>query len=219
MIKLSNGHELEYVVASGALAYDGKGWWWERPLVWLGLIKPELFTVVTKSLTFEKRHGNLRWWKPWTCVRPILDGWVNKIGLTNPGYRWFIFKVAFRINFSRQKIIVSLFGNRKELVSMIKTLNLLDIVAFEINDSCPNSGDKFADAKKIIETAKELKKVSRHPLIEKVSVAQDYLAIAEGLVGIVEAISINSVPWDIAFPHKRSPLWRLEKKVGGGKNA
>jgi hypothetical protein len=47
------------MVASGALAFDGKGWPWERPLVWLGLIKPELFTVVIKSLTRNPRRGNL----------------------------------------------------------------------------------------------------------------------------------------------------------------
>jgi len=28
-IRLSNGHVLEYVVASGALGFDGKGWPWE----------------------------------------------------------------------------------------------------------------------------------------------------------------------------------------------
>ncbi|HEY4504003.1 MAG TPA: hypothetical protein VJJ28_02755 [Candidatus Paceibacterota bacterium] len=85
MITLANGHKFKYMVASGALAFDGKGWPWERPLVWLGLIKPELFTVVIKSLTRTSRVGNLRWWKPWTCVRLIPGGSVNKVGLTNPG--------------------------------------------------------------------------------------------------------------------------------------
>ena len=57
MIILSNGHCVEYVVASGSLAFDGKGWPWERPLVWLGLIKPELFTTFIKSLTLAPRAG------------------------------------------------------------------------------------------------------------------------------------------------------------------
>ncbi len=88
MIALSNDHVFTYMVASGALAFDGKGWPWERPLVWSGLIKPELFTVVIKSLTRNPRPGNLRWWKPWTCVRLIPGGAVNKVGLTNPGIEW-----------------------------------------------------------------------------------------------------------------------------------
>lgn len=32
MIELSNGHRFEFVAASGALAFDGRGWPWEWPL-------------------------------------------------------------------------------------------------------------------------------------------------------------------------------------------
>jgi len=42
------------------------------------------------------------------------------------------------------------------------------------------------------------------------------LAIVRGLVGFAEAISLNSVPWKTACPGKKTPLWRLEKKVAGG---
>ena len=101
MITLSNGHAFEYMVASGALAFDGKGWPWERLLVWLGLIKPELFTVVIKSLTRNPRPGNLRWWKPWTCVRLIPGGSVNKVGLTNPGIEWWCKKVGPKLDFQK----------------------------------------------------------------------------------------------------------------------
>ena len=101
MITLANGHKFKYMVASGALAFDGKGWPWERPLVWLGLIKPELFTVVIKSLTRNPRPGNLRWWKPWTCVRLIPGGSVNKVGLTNPGIEWWCKKVGPKLDFQK----------------------------------------------------------------------------------------------------------------------
>jgi dihydroorotate dehydrogenase len=67
-----------------------------------------------------------------------------------------------------------------------------------------------------IEDVKAVKQVSRHPIIYKVSVGQDYLAIARGLKGIAEAISLNSVPWEIVFPGVRSPLWKLQQRVGGG---
>ncbi len=69
MITLSNGHKLEYVVASGALGFDGKGWFWERPLVWLGLMRPDLFTIGIRTLTYHPRMyptSNLSWVRPWT---------------------------------------------------------------------------------------------------------------------------------------------------------
>ena len=118
MITLSNGHRFEYMAASGALAFDGKGWPWERPLVWSGLIRPELFTVVIKTLTRQPRKGNLRWWKPWTCTRLIPGGAVNKIGLTNPGIEWWCAHVGPRLNFARQPLVGSIYGEENELVEM-----------------------------------------------------------------------------------------------------
>ena len=69
MITLPNGHVIDFVAASGALAYDGYGWPWERPLLWSGLLDPREFTVVTKTLTAAPRLGVLRWWCPWRRLR------------------------------------------------------------------------------------------------------------------------------------------------------
>lgn len=217
MITLSNGHALNYMVASGALAFDGKGWAWERPLVWLGLIKPELFTVAIKSLTLNPREGNLRWWKPWTCVRLIPGGSVNKVGLTNPGVEWWCREIGPKLDFKKYSIMGSIFGNESELVQMAEMLNPFDFVGIKVNGSCPNSGHAMDQVKTVIDCVKAVKRVSRHPVIVKVSVDQDYLAIAQGLVGYAEAVAINSVPWKTAFPNgERTPLWRLERRVGGG---
>ncbi len=217
MIELSNGHKMEYVIASGALAFDGKGWFWERPLVAAGYIKPELFTVFTKSLTRNRWAGNLRWRKPWECVRPIPGGSVNKIGLTNPGADWWCEKVAPGIDFEQYNIAGNIFGDAKELVYMADKLNAFDLVALEVNPSCPNTGHPMQTAEVVIASVKKVVEASRHPVIVKVSVAQDFLTISQGLEGYAEAISLNSVPWEIAFPRgERSPLWRLEKRVQGG---
>jgi len=205
------------MVASGALAFDGRGWLWERPLVWLGLIKPELFTVVIKTLTLTPRKGNLRWWKPWTCVRLIPRGAVNKVGLTNPGIDWWCNKVAPTINFQKYPIVGSISGEKDELKEMAKKLNHFELVGLEVNVSCPNTGHALEMAELVINSVKTVKFISRHPIIVKVSVNQDYLAIAHGLTRIAEAISINSVPWETVFANsKRTPLWKLEKQVGGG---
>jgi len=217
MIILSNGHAFEYMVASGALAFDGKGWPWERPLVWLGLIKPELFTVVIKSLTRNPRPGNLRWWKPWTCVRLIPGGSVNKVGLTNPGVEWWCREVGPTLDFQKFPIVGSIFGDENELVEMAGMLNPFGLVANEVNVSCPNTGHAIKQVEMVVNSVKAVKRASRHPVIAKVSADQDYLAIARGLVGVAEAISLNSVPWKTVFPHgKPTPLAKLEKHVGGG---
>lgn len=217
MITLSNGYEINHVAASGTLAFDGRGWFWEWPLVWMGIMKPQLFTVVLKSLTRHPRAGNLRMWKPLECIRSISGGAVNKVGLTNPGIEYWCEKIAPTIDFENNSIVGSIFGNKQELIEMAEILNRFDFVALEVNPSCPNSGDCFETTDTIIEMVKAVKAVSNHPIIVKVSVDQDYLAIAKGLVGIAEAISINSVPWKTAFPNGEvSPLWKLEKRVGGG---
>ncbi|MDP3882885.1 MAG: hypothetical protein Q8Q48_02410 [Candidatus Staskawiczbacteria bacterium] len=217
MITFSNGHGFEYMVPSGALAFDGKGWLWERPLVWLGLIKPELFTVVIKTLTRNPRKGNLRWFKPWSCVRLIPGGSVNKVGLTNPGVEWWCREVGPKLDFRKFPIAGSVFGDEKELVEMAEMLNRFDLVALEVNVSCPNTGHAMEQTQMVIDSVKAVKRASRHPIIVKVSVDQDYLAIAQGLVGIAEAISLNSVPWKTVFTNgEQTPLWKLEKQVGGG---
>lgn len=217
MIGLSNGHAFKYMVASGSLAFDGKGWPWERPLVRQGLIKPELFTIVIKTLTRNPRLGNLRMWKPWTCIRLIPGGAVNKVGLTNPGIEAWCRDVGPRLDFQEVPLVGSIFGDERELVEMTEMLNRFDLVGLEVNPSCPNTGYAMQTIETVVKSVKAVRAVSRHPIIVKVSVVQDYLAIACGLESVAEAISINSVPWTIAFPNgERSPLWRLEKKVGGG---
>src|SRR5680860_19104 len=216
MIKLSNGYEFEYTTASGSLGFRLKGWPWERLLVWLGFIKPELFANVIKTLTRYDRKGNLRWYKPWTCVRLISGGAVNKIGLTNKGIEWWCREKAAKINFEMIKVDGSIFGTTDELVYMAKKLKDFPLVALEINHSCPNTGNHLEETRAIVDGTRMLKAATNCPLILKLSVNQDYLEIARELYGTVEAISFNSVPWETVFPKKRSPLWRLEKKVGGG---
>ncbi|MFZ2764037.1 MAG: hypothetical protein WAX80_03330 [Minisyncoccia bacterium] len=217
MITLSNGHRFEYMVASGALGFDGRGWPWERPLVALGLIRPELFTVVLKSLTRHPRAGNLRWWKPWDCVRLIDGGSVNKVGLTNPGIDYWCNKIAPTISFHHLRLVSSIFGEEHELVEMATRLNqFINLVGLEVNVSCPNTGHAIETAETVVKAVRAVKAASHHPIIVKVSVDQDYMTIARHLIGIAEAISLNSVPWSTIFPNQRSPLWKLERKVGGG---
>ncbi len=208
MIELPNGHRFEYCAASGALAYDGRGWPWEWPLRWLGLLDPSYFTVVTKSLTRQPRRGNLRWWRPWGCVRLLRGGTVNAVGLTNPGIEWWCRDVAPTIPQLPAKLIVSLFStNADEFAEMARMLDALPIVGIELNCSCPNTpGERVAETQHVVDVVDAVRAVTRHPVLLKLSVTHDYCAIAKALQGKIHAIAINSVPWTIAFPDRHSPL-------------
>ncbi|MDE2041207.1 MAG: hypothetical protein KGI59_02400 [Patescibacteria group bacterium] len=224
MIKFSNGRAINYFIASGALAYDCKGWLHERALTALGFINPRFFAVAIKSLTLPPTAGHLVWWHPWTCIRMIQNGAVNKVGLTNPGFNWWVTRVAPYIDFESQPVIVSLFGSPEDLVYMAERLNPFDLLAIEVNGSCPNkklltSGlpqSLREQAEHIAQATIAAKTVSRHPFIQKVSYEQAYFYLESRLRGVVEAISINSVKHETVFPDEQSPLCRLENRVGGG---
>ena len=220
MITLSNGHSFDYVVASGSLAFDGRGWPWEHPLRWAGLLRPELFTVVTKTLTRTPRAGHLRWWRPWSCVR-LWNGhsMVNKVGLTNPGIDWWRRKVGPALD-PRIPLVGSIHGDPRELAEMARMLDEFPLVGIEVNPSCPNTGQRQHATDAVVAGVEAARAASRHPVFCKLSVAQDCVDIARRLEGVAEALSFNSVPWEIVYPPegapRRSPLWRLDQRVGGG---
>lgn len=215
------------MAASGALAFDGRGWPWEWPLRWVGLLDPSLFTIVTKTLTRLPRRGNLRWTHPWSVVKRINPshppfakggkggfgtGIVNAIGLTNKGIEWWLQQVAPKIP-SDYKIIVSIEAeSEKETVEMIRMLEGKKIVGIELNLSCPNTPSQdHRTTEKILSLCHSAVGRTRHPLLAKISYTHDYLAIAKQLKGF-EAITINSIPWQALFPGRSSPLARF----GGG---
>lgn len=202
------------MAASGALEFDGNGWPWEQPLRWCGLLDPSLFTVVIKTLTRHPRIGNLKLYKPWTCIRFLRDGSVNAVGLTNPGIEWWCKHIGPSANRKKNPLIGNIYSeDPHELAEMAKMLNPYDLVGLEINASCPNTnGDLLANTQKVIEGCRVVKSVSRFPLILKLSVVHDIQTIVDSVKDAVEALSINSVPWGKIFPDKKSPLARL----GGG---
>ncbi len=213
MIRLSNGHTFEYMAASGALGFDGLGWPWERPLLWTGLLDPSVFTTVIKTLTFEPREGNLRWYNPLGCIRFLPGGTLNAVGLTNPGIDWWCREIGPTVNSAKRPLVGSILGEVWDLVRMAKMLNEFDLVGLEINASCPNTKeDILTNTSKVIESCEIVRKISRFPIILKLSVVHDVKAIVPKVEGIVEALAINSVPWSIAFPNRKSPLAHL----GGG---
>lgn len=211
--------ELKIVASSGAVHY-GNGYFFKP-------IKLAQFSAAaTKTLTRFPRQGNFKWFKPWETIKPIDDqgnvnysnysGFVNAVGLSNIGIDEWIAKYYRKIK-TPGKIIVSIAAaDLNELLEMIDLIDPLDILAIEPNLTCPNDAfcvDKWmTDETAFIRAFENICDNSRHPVTLKLSAKQNYAGIACNLKNKVSAISINSVPWNILFPDKVSPLARF----GGG---
>lgn len=187
MITLSNGHQFRYCAASGALGYDGKGYFWEQPFRWLKLLRPEEFTIITKTITLEPRKGKYRWWKPWKTIEIKKDHVLNSMGLPNPGLKWWM-KNAY--GFLRYDTIVSVAAwTSAEARTIANELNNCGIRAIELNLSCPNV--EHPDSFPII---KEFLKFTRHPVILKIEYDEDYHALLKEFQDKIEAIdAINAM--------------------------
>lgn len=219
MICLSNGHCFEYVIPSGIMGFDGKGGPLKRFFQQIHMLKPELFTIVIKTLTEEPRKGNKVWYNPLRTVRFIPGGMVNAVGLTNPGVDWWCSQCAPFIRWSKFSLVGSIYSeNIDGLCCMAEKLNEFPLKALEINGNCPNV-PAFSRLKTrfIVKACERVREASEHPIILKISAAQDYKEIVRRTFGIVEAISINSVPWNMAFPYRKSPLAKFGNgAVSGG---
>ncbi|MDO8444245.1 MAG: hypothetical protein Q7S80_01945 [bacterium] len=210
--------QVRFVAASGAGAFTGRGWWWEHILHWLGLFDMGLFeAVVLKTLTFKPRKGNLSLWQPWRCIRLIWDGILNAVGLTNPGVVWFCREIVPRLDSIGVPLVVSLLGTPREIVQMIRMIDDLRcprIVGYDINASCPNSGEDIsANADEVIEACRQARRATRLTIWLKLSVVhrRNLERIIKSTEAWVECYTINSVPWAV-YSNEKSPLAHL----GGG---
>ncbi|MBI1975078.1 MAG: hypothetical protein HYS57_01810 [Parcubacteria group bacterium] len=217
MFRLSNGHEIRFVAASGSLGFDGEGWLWEKPFRWLGLIDPSLFTVAIKTITLTPRRGFFRWHKPYETVRFIRNGVLNAMALPNLGLEGWDRIYGPKVLQSKSKLVASIVHNHLGgLREMADRMAHYPFVALEFNASCPNVGPEGNLSPEFIRDACAMLRDggprSRLPLIVKVAMGQDFVRIARETEGLVEAISLNSVPWSFVFPDEKSPMVRF----GGG---
>ena len=218
MIRLSNGYEFEFMATSGALGFNGRGWpvpkYWILKLL-LGLY-PNLIVPVIKTLTLPARRGDFK------AIYDSDNYVVNAVGLDNPGFDVWKEKHLKRIN---QNVILSVAGNSlteiKYLsVQLAKTkLGNSFIKGIEFNPSCPNVNKKW-DLDEIFKAMEILKGQTRSPIGIKIGYHQkNYLGIALAVSPFAEWISFNSVPWEMVFPNKKSPLmekYGVSGAVSGG---
>ena len=213
MLKMSNGFEFDFCCGSGAVAFDGRGWPWEWPLRWMGLLDPTQLVVVAKTVTVLPRPGNLRWWKPWTCVWFAANGFVNAVGLTNKGLDWWIrqpYRMAHRMGYKLAASVWPMSAEDSEI--FVTKLNPLSLRYVELNLSCPNTTDHLAAAQELLSPFARL----GHPLVLKVSHAQAMDPAFLKMLHSVEAVhAINTIPWAVIFGEKPSPV-RKGTGVDGG---
>lgn len=202
MITLSNGYSFDFCCAAGALGFDGRGYWWEQPFRWLGLLRVDDFTIITKTLTHAPRKGNFRAWCPWRSFRFVSGGALNSLGLPNMGYRRWISEVWPWVEMSGRKCIVSIQPTSKgEAQEMGAAMDRLWLQGIEVNLSCPNSTGSYDP----VEITKAVRESTRHPVIAKLVVNE--LGLIERLSPFVDAFDlINTVPWSQVYPTKPSPL-------------
>jgi dihydroorotate dehydrogenase (NAD+) catalytic subunit len=159
---------------------------------------------VVKGLSAEPMAGN-----PPPRLYETPAGMLNAIGLQNIGARAFIDEKLPKLRKMKNIVIfANVFGySREEYERTIEILNEgEDIAAYELNVSCPNTvagGIHFgSDTRSLDEVVNTVKRISRRPLIVKLSpnvtsiaqmarVAQDAGADAISLVNTFVAMAID----------------------------
>jgi dihydroorotate dehydrogenase (NAD+) catalytic subunit len=156
--------------------------------------------VVSKSISIEPFEG----YRNPTLVSLEECSYINAVGLANPGAEAFSREIAFNKNVP---IIVSLVGSSEdEFPPMIKKFDELNILAYEINLSCPHvakMGMEVGDDPEMVSTiVKKIKSNTHKPIIIKVGiggidvvkiaqVARDAGADAITAINTIRAMAIN----------------------------
>ena len=170
--------------------------------------------VVTKSLSKEPWEG----YPNPTIFSVKGGGWINAVGLSNPGAENFAEMIRPNENVP---IIVSLVGSVEEdFEFMIKKFQDCKVAAYELNLSCPHVakvglevGDDTELVSKIVQKVKSLSDV---PVIAKVGLGStDYLktvdaAVSAGANAITAINTIRAMAIDVEVER---PI--LSNKIGG----
>lgn len=171
--------------------------------------------VVTKSIGYEPREGYAN-----PTVVEVTAGFINAIGLSNPGFR------AFKREISEgqkagKPVFVSVFGaTPQEVREIVEGLEETEPAGYELNMSCPHGGKYGAivgqDPNLVKAMTYELRKVTKRPLIVKLSsnvtdIVEIGLAAQKGGADAVTAI--NTIKAMVIDPELWKPI--LANKVGG----
>lgn len=172
--------------------------------------------IVTKGVSITPWEGN-----PVPRVAETKSGMLNAIGLQNPGAELFAERdIPFLQQFDTVKIVNLCGHSVDEYVSVCERLNDEPVDMFELNISCPNvkeGGIGFGTDPKLAATVvSEVKKVSKKPVIAKLSPnVTDITVIAKAVEEAgADAVSlINTITGMKIDINKRKPV--LANVTGG----
>ena len=168
---------------------------------------------MTKSLSKEPWEGY-----PNPTVVGVKSGYLNAVGLSNPGAAYFAKMVSQN---KTVPIIVSLVGSVPEdFTFMIKQFENVHVLAYELNLSCPHVekvGLEVGDDPELVQKiVREVKRSSPVPVIAKVGLgSSDYLETVRascdaGIDGITAINTVRAMAIDVETGR---PI--LSHKIGG----
>jgi len=166
--------------------------------------------ICTKGLTLNKRDGNRG-----IRIYETPSGIMNSIGLQNPGVRGFIDEELPFLEKKDTVILANLGGSTlDDYLQGIELLNNTSVDFIELNISCPNvkeGGMAFGiKCNTALEVVKETKKVSKKPMIVKLSPNAEnikemaYTCVEAGADGLSLVNTFNALAIDI---YKRRPIF------------
>lgn len=176
---------------------------------------PELGILTTKSIGPQPRAGN----REPILAQYIPQGFVNAVGLTNPGAEEFARKLSLA-HFPQDKfLLASIFGKDvSEFVYVARTLEA-HVDGFELNLSCPHAkgyGMQLGQDKDVVgEITREVVRITRKPVYAKLTPNAGNIgeiaksAISAGAEGIVAINTVGPGYYSV----DGSPV--LTNKVGG----
>ncbi len=131
----------------------------------------KLGAIVPKTVTLHAREGN-----PPPRIVETPSGMINAIGIENPGVDIFIAKKLPAFRKIGVPLIISILGHTdEEFVALVEKFNAAPgrgVAALELNLSCPNLKHKVLvaqDPEAIIRVVKQVKAISKYPVIAKLS--------------------------------------------------
>ena len=170
--------------------------------------------IVTKSLSKEPWEG----YDNPTIFSVKGDGWINAVGLSNPGAAYFAKMISSNKDVP---IIVSLVGSDEEDFDfMVKQFENVKVLAYELNLSCPHVAkvglEVGDDPNLVTKIVKKVKSVTNIPVIAKVGLGTThYLDTVSAAcdAGIDAITAINTLRAMAIDVETQRPI--LSNKIGG----
>jgi len=121
------------------LGYDGKGWWWQKPLIACGIIKSSWFTVFAETVTRFSESKNCSVKKFFSGVCLLNGGVIHFNSSRSKGIEWWAKAVGPYVSRENNPLVLSVFAQDiKEMEYIAKMVDRFDLAGVEINVSYSN---------------------------------------------------------------------------------